>query len=98
MQRLRKSVPRAKRRDTVCAKERSAFRKRLRRECVVGVKQGYRRRKYACPVCGGRENGNQVHDDVESRAWSDIIHLADKWWRVNSIVQTKENMMMSFWK
>ena len=25
-------------------------------------------RRYACPVCGGRENGNQVHDVAESRA------------------------------
>lgn len=47
--RLRKSTPGAKRRDTVCAEERSAFRKRLGGESVVGAKQGYRRRRYACP-------------------------------------------------
>ncbi len=23
-------------------------------------------RRHACPVCGGRENGNQVHDVAES--------------------------------
>ena len=54
-QRLRKNAPGAKRRDTVCAEERSTFRKRLCGESVVGVKQGYRR--YACPVCGERGNG-----------------------------------------
>lgn len=67
-QRLRKSAPGAKRRDTVCAEERSAFRKRLCRERVEAVKQGCRRRRYACPVSSERENRNQVHDGAESEA------------------------------
>lgn len=37
--RLRKSAPGAGRRDTVCAEGRSAFRKRLCGESVVGAKQ-----------------------------------------------------------
>ena len=37
-------------------------------EKVEAVKQGCRRRRYACPVCSGRGNENQVHDDVESEA------------------------------
>lgn len=61
-QRLRKSAPGAKRRDTVCAEVRSAFRKRLCRESVVEAKQGYRRRRYACLVRGGGERWDQVHD------------------------------------
>ena len=32
------------------------------------AKQGYRRRRYACLVCGGRGNRNQVHDGAESEA------------------------------
>ena len=67
-QRLRKSVPGAKRRDTVCAEERSAFRKRRGGDRVEAAKQGYRRRRYACLVCGGKENGHHVHDDAESEA------------------------------
>ena len=67
-QRLRKSVPGAKRRDTVCAKERSTFRKRLCGDSVEVAKQGYRRRRYACPVRSGRKSGKQVHDDAESEA------------------------------
>lgn len=39
-QRLRKSAPGAKRRDTVCAEERSIFRKRLCGERVEVTKQG----------------------------------------------------------
>ena len=37
-------------------------------EKVEVAKQGYRRRRYACLVCGGSENGNQVHDGAESGA------------------------------
>ncbi len=39
-QRLRKSAPGAKRRDTVCAEERRTFRKRLCGERVVEAEQG----------------------------------------------------------
>lgn len=39
-QRLQKSAPGARRRDTVCAEERSTFRKQLGGESVVGAKQG----------------------------------------------------------
>ncbi len=48
-QRLRKSTPGAKRRDTVCAEERSTFRKRLCRECVVAAKEGYRHKEVCLP-------------------------------------------------
>jgi len=43
-----------------------------------GRKQGYQRRRYACPVCRGRENREQVHDGAESGAWSDMMHPAEK--------------------
>ena len=42
---------------------------------LEAVKQGYRQRRNACPVCRGRESGNQVHDDAESGAWSVIMHI-----------------------
>ena len=48
-QRLRKSTPGAKRRDTVCAEERSTFRKRLCRDSVEAAKQGYRRKEVCLP-------------------------------------------------
>ncbi len=37
-------------------------------------------RRYACPVCGGRENGNQVHDVAESRAGAAWCIQPKKWW------------------
>lgn len=53
-----RALPERSGRDTVCAEERSTFRKRLCGKSVVEAKQGYRRRRYARPVCGGKENGN----------------------------------------
>ena len=63
-----RALPERSGRDTVCAEERSTFRKRLCREKVEAVKQGCRRRRYACPVRSGEKTENQVHDGAESEA------------------------------
>ena len=44
-----RALPERSGRDTVCAEERSTFRKRLCRECVVAAKEGYRHKEVCLP-------------------------------------------------
>ena len=65
-----RALPERSGRDTVCAVERSTFRKRLCGERVEVILQGYQRRRYICPICGGELI---LWSRLDKRKYDDIL-------------------------